>query len=46
MPEPKIHPAALKLVEVTTGNWRAVAAVHPRPDQGRFVAATTYYHRG
>ncbi len=33
----------VKLVEIDASNWRAVAAVAPRPEQARFVAATTYY---
>lgn len=31
------------LVDVDADNWRAAAAVTPRADQQRFVAATTYY---
>jgi diamine N-acetyltransferase len=35
--------AAVELVDVDADNWRAVAAVRPRPEQQDFVAATTYY---
>ncbi len=33
----------IRLVDVDAANWRGVAAVTPRPEQARFVAATTYY---
>jgi diamine N-acetyltransferase len=37
------HPPDIQLVDVDAANWRGVAAVTPRPEQERFVAATTYY---
>lgn len=33
----------VRLIEVDSSNWRAVAAVSPQPGQDRFVAPTTYY---
>ncbi len=33
----------ITLIEVSADNWRAVAAVRPRPEQERFVAPITYY---
>jgi diamine N-acetyltransferase len=35
--------SSVELVDVDESNWRLVAAVRPRPEQERFVAATTYY---
>jgi len=33
----------MELREVTADNWREVASIEPREDQGRFVASVAYY---
>lgn len=41
--EPETPSPRVTLEEVDASNWRAVAAVHPRPEQQGFVLATTHY---
>ncbi|NIS67145.1 MAG: GNAT family N-acetyltransferase [Gemmatimonadales bacterium] len=36
-------PSRVKLVEVGSHNWRALAAIAPKPDQAKWVAPVTYY---